>query len=613
MPSVSLVPHALPSPGDSPPPASRPRQQLGSACEECRRKKSRCDRKQPTCGACFNGGIVCVMRSSCPPRGPKKGHMRELRGQIAALEARLNNHESGAAMRTSPNFDQSQRGSSTDTGANDEIRSDGDVDVRMSTSTSPPKSTMTPGLADMTVLTDPDTQQMSLLPMTNVYGSFTTQPLKPLSIGANLSPLVCTDLDQLYFDRVHQFCPMIQKFRYMPWSKLIGRSKQKICLQHAMWTMAAATSSQFQLIRDQLYRETRQLLDALDMDNLEGGKWHLEQVQAWALLSIYELTAGDTQRGLISAGRAFRLAQLMKLHEVDRPNAANGMSDWVEVETMRRTFWVLYTIDCFTSINEGLPLTFDEQVICARLPAPEGHFMSGRSITMPFLSKVMETADSTSLDEDTNMSSFADSVIVATICGRTLMHRQRANQGQPCSEKFVHEFSQRHQLLDRLLSAQVKRLAVQVSSMSQNPDPMLIFIMMNAYMTVLMLYETVNAVTTEASRPLLLEYKQQSLEAARELGGLATMLTQLNHFQIHPLSPIPLLLSARCCQAHRNVCTTYDTLMSMIQPLLQGLGNVNNLARNGLRVLGLEPLPGSNGWPSPRAHWDGMGWDDSTM
>jgi hypothetical protein len=97
-------------------------------------------------------------------------------------------------MRTSPNFDQSQRGSSTDTGANDEIRSDGDVDVRMSTSTSPPKSTMTPGLADMTVLTDPDTQQMSLLPMTNVYGSFTTQPLKPLSIGANLSPLVCTDL-----------------------------------------------------------------------------------------------------------------------------------------------------------------------------------------------------------------------------------------------------------------------------------------------------------------------------------------------------------------------------------------------------------------------------------
>lgn len=90
------------------------------------------------------------------------------------------------------------------------------------------------------------------------------------------------------------------------------------------------------------------------------------------------------------------------------------------------------------------------------------------------------------------------------------------------------------------------------------------------------------------------------------------MLTILCH-QIHPLSPIPLLLSARCCQAHRNVCTTYDTLMSMIQPVLQGLGNVNNLARNALHALGLEPVPGGNGWPSLRAHWDGMGWDDSTM
>lgn len=169
--------------------------------------------------------------------------------------------------------------------------------------------------------------------------------------------------------------------------------------------------------------------------------------------------------------------------------------------------------------------------------------MSGRSITMPFFSKVMETADSTSHDEDTNMSPFADSVIVATICGRTLMHRQRASQGQPCSEKSVHEFSQRHQLLDKLLSAQVKRLAFQMSSMSQNPDPMLIFIMMNAYMTVLILYETVNAVTTEASRPLLLEYKQQSLEAARELGGLATMLTQLNHFQVGGEPTVP-----------RNIC-----------------------------------------------------------
>lgn len=154
---------------------------------------------------------------------------------------------------------------------------------------------------------------------------------------------------------------MMQKFRYLSWSKQLGRSRQQICLQYTMWILAASLSSQFQLIRDQLYKEVRQLLDALDMDTAESGKRSLEQVQAWALLSIYEFISDDYQRGLVSAGRAFRLTQLLKLHEVDGGNVMT--SDWINTESMRRTFWVVYTIDCFTSINERLPLTFHEHMV----------------------------------------------------------------------------------------------------------------------------------------------------------------------------------------------------------------------------------------------------------
>ncbi|KEY70389.1 hypothetical protein S7711_09364 [Stachybotrys chartarum IBT 7711] len=595
MSNFSYLPDNATTPATTPQAAPRPRQQLGSACEECRRKKSRCDRQQPTCGACLNAGIVCIMRNSCPPRGPKKGHLRELRSQIAALEARLNDHENGNSEQT------------------DENKSDEDTDVRNSASTSTLKSTLPSDFSEIHVSTTPISRPMSLVPLVNVDTTMISPLQDAMSIGANLSPLVCTDLDQLYFDRVHQFCPMMQKFRYLSWSKQLGRSRQQICLQYTMWILAASLSSQFQLIRDQLYKEVRQLLDALDMDTAESGKRSLEQVQAWALLSIYEFISDDYQRGLVSAGRAFRLTQLLKLHEVDGGNVTT--SDWINTESMRRTFWVVYTIDCFTSINERLPLTFHEHMIATRLPAPDAHFMSGRPITMSYLSEAMASVESDHGPDSPmklTISSFANSVIIGTICGRTLIHRQKSAGIQPSAEKSGEEFCFRHQALDKMLAVQIKHLSVQVSA-SDEPNPMLVFVIMNAYMMVLILYEVIETVTSESTRPLLLEYKQQSLEAARELGSLATVLTRLSHFQIHPFAPIPLLLSARFCQAHHGACTTYDTLMGMIQPALQGLCNVNSLAKNGLRLLGLDPLPTTTDWSPFGTHWDTINWDDSTV
>lgn len=162
-----------------------------------------------------------------------------------------------------------------------------------------------------------------------------------------------------------------------------------------MWTLAASLSSQFQFIRGELYTEARQLLDALEMDTFGGGnngvgggsgsstssisssptnsidipgpKGGIEQVQAWILLSIYEFMSDDYQRGLVSAGRAFRLVQLMRLHEIDRRPATNLQGDWIDIESTRRTFWLAYTIDRFTSVNDELPLTFNEHEVCEEL------------------------------------------------------------------------------------------------------------------------------------------------------------------------------------------------------------------------------------------------------
>lgn len=188
-------------------------------------------------------------------------------------------------------------------------------------------------------------------------------PLHELTVGHR---------EQLYFDRVHAVAPIVQESRYLTWSRRPDKSKAQMCLQYAMWALAASLSTQFQLERRGLYTEARQLLLALEAEVVVGqtsaSAVRLEQVQAWMLLVLYELTNADLtyQRGMLSAGRAFRLVQIMRLYEIDRddvPRAdqGHGEMDWIELESLRRAFWLAYTIDRFSSAIEGLPLAFNER------------------------------------------------------------------------------------------------------------------------------------------------------------------------------------------------------------------------------------------------------------
>ncbi|SPJ91962.1 uncharacterized protein FTOL_13616 [Fusarium torulosum] len=69
--------------------ADSSRQKSGLACEECRRRKSKCDRGRPVCGGCLESGTECAFVDDRPKRGPKKGQLRALRARVATLEQQL--------------------------------------------------------------------------------------------------------------------------------------------------------------------------------------------------------------------------------------------------------------------------------------------------------------------------------------------------------------------------------------------------------------------------------------------------------------------------------------------------------------------------------------------
>lgn len=166
-----------------------------------------------------------------------------------------------------------------------------------------------------------------------------------------------------------------------------------------MWTLASSLSSQFQVAGRQFYAETRQLLHALESEE-PGHQISIEQAQAWTLLAIYELTCEDYHRGMMTAGRAFRLIQIMRLYELDIPPPSpppkqarlsphgQVQEDWIDLETKRRTFWLAYTLDRFTSMVDGLHLFFDERRVgylewyflnfrCLYLLAADPHALAG--------------------------------------------------------------------------------------------------------------------------------------------------------------------------------------------------------------------------------------------
>ena len=123
---------------------SRSRQKPGSACEECRKRKLRCDRTHPSCGVCSDSGVTCTFRESRPPRGPKKGHLKALKSRIgrymflltlqkielislltcspAALEHRLSEQQ-GGNVNNDPSAiqDTEKSGPKWDDSSNDEL------------------------------------------------------------------------------------------------------------------------------------------------------------------------------------------------------------------------------------------------------------------------------------------------------------------------------------------------------------------------------------------------------------------------------------------------------------------------------------------------------------
>ncbi|RMZ78302.1 hypothetical protein DV737_g3960, partial [Chaetothyriales sp. CBS 132003] len=387
-----------------------------------------------------------------------------------------------------------------------------------------------------------------------------------------ITGLMRAELDQLYFDRVHPFCPIIHRRRYFASiAQDCHPMPAQACLRSAMRTLAAALSAPWFHLSKQLYTDTHVLLEMYSQAQTAlRDKIQLEHIQSWLLLSHYELLHMGVHQAMLTAGRAFRLVQMAHLCDIDMsgdsqasPIASNSFQSgesFVDAEERRRTFWLAYSFDRFLCLRNEWPLTLQEETISTRLPAPESNFQNNRPIRLDFLSEVIAGTGPSKL------SPFAECVVLATLQGRYFWIR--------------HEW---------LCTTVEKWVKVLVSLPTVDSDPMLLFTHMLAHQAIVHLGYTVQCVLSRAvaneQRLQAIAYQRRSSQAVSEIIRLAKAVPYLSCFKAHPFLPDPLACAASFLATYSS---TEEQPSENIEHLLRALGELQDthcLAREHLQTL----------------------------
>lgn len=134
------------------------------------------------------------------------------------------------------------------------------------------------------------------------------------------------------------------------------------------------------------------------------------------------------------------------------------------------------------------------------------------------------------------LTPFTEFIVLATICGRALSHRQQSNV-----EHIYGDVSQdcwdRHQWIEAILTERIEVLSLTGAATSESADPMLEFTSVVAQTTVLYLYDIAKSLPCKEYEHLkiLAVYESRALSAARQITHIAQAFQQLNYFKVSPL------------------------------------------------------------------------------
>ncbi|KAH8879110.1 hypothetical protein GQ53DRAFT_47155 [Thozetella sp. PMI_491] len=409
------------------------------ACVTCRSRKLKCDRLTPVCTRCAKANIECVYPESRRKPAFKRRNVRELEERLAQVEGLLKD----AAKVQGAETTNSHASSSTPSQDTTSGRTPGFNLASQDWFSDPtPDFGFVQGDATFSNTPDesPDTANHDFGELIDL-GQFETLP----------PPEMIEDLHKVFFMRQQHFSPFVHPAKYLRSFYSAPHMRPPMCLQYAIWMMAANGHEKYQAYHDVFYSRARQYLES---DELKGHGEHFLTVahaQAWGLVATDEARCMLFTRASMSCARVVRLVQMMGLHRLDDPlEEQNPIAPtlappqtWAELEERRRIFWGAFCIDSHASITTGWPTLIDSANITTHLPSSEEAFNTGQE------------EETSPLDEAFNglgYSTFAGAVIVCHTFNQMLSHVHRSALGDRPEDLEAGPFWKRHRDLDNMLS-----------------------------------------------------------------------------------------------------------------------------------------------------------------
>lgn len=385
-------------------PSSEPRR----ACEECNRKKTKCDMKHPVCGLCLRTGNTCHFPSKRKKPVSRKPQLKAQSRQISDSLAKLVQVLEAASRSEGENDPSHTRQGVTQSVLRDSLKG---FLAEIDSSQTQASDDHGPFTQHRNIHSSPtddeeidgEEQQPNEDGSDNTLNrrstSLTDQDVESSSsptIVVGTEEITCSlaiDLVNLFFEKVQLWLPLLHRPRFQAHfePKLLvdgdvmkGLSIDETFLFYSMFALSARFSnhSTFNNIstfkRGHWFAErARQIYTRARPTQTPS----LTYLQGCILLANYFYTSGPTPQGWILIGVCVRLAYDLGLSEIDdedwTPVSPIGSTD---KEELRRAWWLVWELDTFASCVSRKPYAIDRKRMAVMLPISDEAWFAGIEI-----------------------------------------------------------------------------------------------------------------------------------------------------------------------------------------------------------------------------------------
>ncbi|KAG8858883.1 hypothetical protein FRC20_011924 [Serendipita sp. 405] len=451
---------------DSPPvdgskPIPLQRRRVWRACEECRRKKVKCDSREPVCSQCHANGARCVWTQTKDRAALSRHYVQELEARLLYMEQLFKQHApdvevfpkegSGIPPHMAENIPVLNPFPSAARREDDALPKEDDLDV-LGHVKSEEESTLTDHFGQMALDAEGHLRWIGGSSTMTLIETFRNETAAQEEEGATPSSDLSEEpnvlyfptglgfgklralpsaeeveypdrdladkLVEAYFERFHFLLPVLDKPSFLHrYTRLMdndgkGELPGFVAVVFAVFTCAARFLDDPR-IKSEHYMDPRGTAmifyeRAMMLYIIDHTSTQLAHVQCFALLSAYLASLNRLPQAWLLVGQAVRTAQDLGLHRSPKPLKLSQ----VDKETRRKVWWCVYGLDRSLALQLGRPLGVDDNDIEVDLPIPYD------DVDLPdhYAGKLPES------EEPSLMAGFVALTALYKIAGKVLRH-----------------------------------------------------------------------------------------------------------------------------------------------------------------------------------------------